>query len=570
MVEDSKSHGVSTPLDWIRIAISLFLVTFSIIVVLALIATGNTQLARDVHPIAAGVILWALIIWMSMVEGGQCSMVGLPPVDRELYRESHPITYKITGWGHKGDNLDRYLMGRQFMVIFINFTIGLCGAPLSGAKVFDLPDWVTAIFLGSGIAMVLQNVVVGQLTSQVNASHMMLDYINNYFMVFTYWVAAAIEVTGVMHTSYLIRIMAYWAAGKPVESNEPPKTGATFAFFWGRVLFSVGVLSFALAVTIEALYRGKTSAWEGLNKTISLILFIVLMCCVGLLEGMQIAFFTVAKLPKSERGESPMALRTCECLFKNGGKNLPGFMCGRQMTVTLCFFIIARVTTINVDVGKEDNIFNVPDGIQKYLFNLGFMGAITTTILGSIAWQLVASSFPIAFLGNPIVYVFLQAALFLEATGICSAAWFLALCQRKICGFQYDEVYIGTPEERAAKGHADDTHADDTLGLGTYIRGTGVGTDELAEKFRPLSKLQATYSSRREHILSNIKELRSQIAGISGEGSLDATLKDTLESALQLEISALSRLNDQEMESKRFNEADKMDAIVEADSSEQV
>mmetsp|Transcript_20881 Transcript_20881/g.43727 ORF Transcript_20881/g.43727 Transcript_20881/m.43727 type:complete len:571 (+) Transcript_20881:99-1811(+) len=570
MVEDSKSHGVSTPLDWIRIAISLFLVTFSIIVVLALIATGNTQLARDVHPIAAGVILWALIIWMSMVEGGQCSMVGLPPVDRELYRESHPITYKITGWGHKGDNLDRYLMGRQFMVIFINFTIGLCGAPLSGAKVFDLPDWVTAIFLGSGIAMVLQNVVVGQLTSQVNASHMMLDYINNYFMVFTYWVAAAIEVTGVMHTSYLIRIMAYWAAGKPVESNEPPKTGATFAFFWGRVLFSVGVLSFALAVTIEALYRGKTSAWEGLNKTISLILFLVLMCCVGLLEGMQIAFFTVAKLPKSERGESPMALRTCECLFKNGGKNLPGFMCGRQMTVTLCFFIIARVTTINVDVGKEDNIFNVPDGIQKYLFNLGFMGAITTTILGSIAWQLVASSFPIAFLGNPIVYVFLQAALFLEATGICSAAWFLALCQRKICGFQYDEVYIGTPEERAAKGHADDTHADDTLGLGTYIRGTGVGTDELAEKFRPLSKLQATYSSRREHILSNIKELRSQIAGISGEGSLDATLKDTLESALQLEISALSRLNDQEMESKRFNEADKMDAIVEADSSEQV
>mmetsp|Transcript_117238 Transcript_117238/g.239859 ORF Transcript_117238/g.239859 Transcript_117238/m.239859 type:complete len:571 (+) Transcript_117238:101-1813(+) len=570
MVEDSKSHGVSTPLDWIRIAISLFLVTFSIIVVLALIATGNTQLARDVHPIAAGVILWALIIWMSMVEGGQCSMVGLPPVDRELYRESHPITYKITGWGHKGDNLDRYLMGRQFMVIFINFTIGLCGAPLSGAKVFDLPDWVTAIFLGSGIAMVLQNVVVGQLTSQVNASHMMLDYINNYFMVFTYWVAAAIEVTGVMHTSYLIRIMAYWAAGKPVESNEPPKTGATFAFFWGRVLFSVGVLSFALAVTIEALYRGKTSAWEGLNKTISLILFIVLMCCVGLLEGMQIAFFTVAKLPKSERGSSNMALKTCDCLFRNGGKNLPGFMCGRQMTVTLCFFIIARVTTINVDVGKEDNIFNVPDGIQKYLFNLGFMGAITTTILGSIAWQLVASSFPIAFLGNPIVYVFLQAALFLEATGICSAAWFLALCQRKICGFQYDEVYIGTPEERAAKGHADDTHADDTLGLGTYIRGTGVGTDELAEKFRPLSKLQATYSSRREHILSNIKELRSQIAGISGEGSLDATLKDTLESALQLEISALSRLNDQEMESKRFNEADKMDAIVEADSSEQV
>jgi len=483
-------------------------------------------------------------------------MVGLPPVDRELYRESHPITYQITGWGHKGDNLDRYLMGRQFMVIFINFTIGLCGAPLAGADVLGLPGWVTAIFLGSGIAMVLQNVIVGQLTSQCNASHMMLDYINNHFMTFTYWVAALIEITGVMHTSYLIRYMVYWAAGKPIESNEPPKTGFTFAFFWGRVLFSMAVLGFALAVTIEALYRGKTSAWDGLPDTVSLILFLVLMCCVGLFEGMQIAFFAVSKIPKSERGSSTIALKTCECLFKNGGKNLPGFMCGRQMTVTLCFFVIARVTTINVDIGNEPNIFGVSDGVQLF-FNLGFMGAITTTILGSIAWQLVAGSFPVAFLSNPIVYVFLQAALLLEATGICSAAWFLALLQRKACGFQFDEVYIGTPEERAAKGHADDANADSGIQISTYIPATGVGTDDLTAKFKPLATMTETYSSKREHILENVKDLRAQIA-IAGS---DAE-KDAFESALKLEIAALSRLNADEMESKRFS-AGEMDAIDE-------
>ena len=45
---------------------------------------------------------------------------------------------------------------------------------------------------------------------------------------------------------------------------------------------------------------------------------------------------------------------------------------------------------------------------------------------------------------------------FLEATRICAAAWFLALIQKKICGFQYDEHYIGNAEERAAKNHADD------------------------------------------------------------------------------------------------------------------
>eukprot|EP00934_Nitzschia_sp_Nitz4_P005250 Nitzschia sp. Nitz4//scaffold701_size1989//6//359//NITZ4_009304-RA/size1989-processed-gene-0.2-mRNA-1//-1//CDS//3329557066//5240//frame0 len=114
----------------------------------------QTKIARDVHPAAALIIMWAGILWMSMVEGGQCSMVGLPPVNRELYKESHPITYKICSVGHKGDNLDRYLMGRQFMVIFINFTISQCGAPLDvEADVLGLPGWVKSIFLGSGIAM---------------------------------------------------------------------------------------------------------------------------------------------------------------------------------------------------------------------------------------------------------------------------------------------------------------------------------------------------------------------------------------------------------------------------------
>jgi len=501
------SHGTNTAADWIRIFISLFLLGFSIVIVMVLISTGNTKLARDVHPAAAAIIMWAGIIWMSMVEGGQCSMVGLPPIDRELYKESHPITYNICSNGHKGDNLDRYLMGRQFMVIFINFTISLAGAPLAGASVLGLPSWITKIFLDSGIAMVLTNVIIGQLTSQVNASHCMLDYINTHFMTFTYWVAAIIEVTGVMHTSYLIRYMAYWAAGKPVESNEPPKTELQNFFFFGRVFWSLAILGFALAVTLEALFKGQTALWEGVPETIGLILFFVLMSVVGLLEGMQIAFFTVAKLPKSERGDAPLAMKTCHCLFKNGGKNLPGFMCGRQMTVTLCFFIIARVTTIQVEEG-EDNIFGVSDPIQNF-FNTGFLGAIITTILGSISWQLVASAFPIAFLSNPIVYVFLQLALALEATGICYAAWFLALIQKWIMGYQYDEVYVGTPEDRAEGKHADDPDALNNLDMGTNVIQQPVGTHELPQSF--LQKFGDTdYSRRREELIQEIIRLREQ------------------------------------------------------------
>lgn len=106
---DSKALGVSTPFDWARIVMSMGLLIFSVVIVMALIADRQTKISADVHPAVAYVVLWSGIIWMSMVEGGQASMVGLPPVNPQLYKESHKTTYYITNLGHKGDNLDRYV-----------------------------------------------------------------------------------------------------------------------------------------------------------------------------------------------------------------------------------------------------------------------------------------------------------------------------------------------------------------------------------------------------------------------------------------------------------------------------
>ena len=94
------------------------------------------------------------------------------------------------------------------------------------------------------------------------------------------------------------------------------------------------------------------------------------------------------------------------------------------------------------------------DGAQAFL-NYGFQGAVITTILASISWQLAASAFPIAFLNNPITYILLVVALFLEWTGLCSGAWVLARVLKKGLKYNYDEVYVGTPEERMANNHAD-------------------------------------------------------------------------------------------------------------------
>merc|ERR1711933_140298 len=114
---------------------------------------------------------------------------------------------------------------------------------------------------------------------------------------------------------------------------------------------------------------------------------------------MQIAFFGVAKLTEDERGDNSWARSTCDILYnRRMGLNLPGFMIGRQLCVVTCFFVVARVTTQNVGDG-DTNVMGISDGLQNFL-NLGFQGALITTILGSISWQLVAGAFPVAFLSN--------------------------------------------------------------------------------------------------------------------------------------------------------------------------
>merc|ERR1712019_288799 len=152
------------------------------------------------------------------------------------------------------------------------------------------------------------------------------------------------------------------------------------------------------------------------------------------------------------------ALSTCDILYnRRKGLNLPGFMIGRQLCVVTCFFVVARVTTQNVDRDAgQSNVMDLPDEVQDFL-NFGFQGALITTILGSITWQLVADQFPVGFLSTPITYILLRICLFLEGTGICNGAWVLAGIHAKIAGFQRDEVYIGTAEERRARGRKDDS-----------------------------------------------------------------------------------------------------------------
>ena len=452
---NKREKDIDVTTTVIKYVYSTALLFFSIVLVMACIFTKQTKLSSQAHPAVAFVLFWYLLIWLAMIEGGQGCLVGLQPIAKSLYVESHPVTHKCTSLSHKGDNMERFIVGRQFLVVLIVFITNMSGAANPGADVLGLPSGIQSIFLSSGLAMILTTIILGQLTAQVNAANCMLDFINNYFMLFSTYVSLGIEFSGLLHSVYLVQVVFSLITGQPVQSKEPPRNAVQNLFFWVRVLMSLAILSFAFAITLKALFIGKTTMWKGVPSAVSVIVFFVLMCFVGLMEGMQIALFAVVNMPKEKLESAKVAKANCELTFS--GQNFQAFLIGRQICVTCCMFVVARITTLNFSDGET--LWGAPAGVQNF-YNTGLLGAIITTIVASLAWRIVASSFPLAFMSNPLIYIIIRLCLLLEATGICSAAWLFALFHKQIAGFQVDEVYVGTTEEQEQKRAAagDDAH----------------------------------------------------------------------------------------------------------------
>jgi hypothetical protein len=451
--EKAPRSVISAGLEAFKYLYSLALLIFCVVLVMgAMFTQQTTSTAQGFSTVGAFFIFWLLILWLAMMEGGQGALVGLTPIDRSLYQQSHPRAYKISGIVQKGDALEKFIVGRQFLVVLVVFVSQLMSSAVPDIQLWGISKEATEIFLNSGVALMVVTIVCGQLTAQLNAANCMLDFINNYFMLyFVTYLSLAIEVSGLLHCVYVVQIVFAKISGQDDEKewDGPPRTILQRIFFWLRVLFSLAVLGFAFAVTLSALFQGQTTMWQDVPESVSVILFFLLMCLAGLLEGMQIALFAVVNIPPEDLEEqSVVAAKNCRLTFQSD--NLQSVLIGRQILVTICTFVIARITTLDVEIGVDENIFGVSNAMQQF-FNTGLLGAVITTIVSSLAWRIIASSFPVAFLSNPLIGIILRICLLLEASGICSSAWVLARFHKPLANYQPDEVYLEGAERHTAE-----------------------------------------------------------------------------------------------------------------------
>ena len=92
-------------------------------------------------------------------------------------------------------------------------------------------------------------------------------------------------------------------------------------------------------------------------------------------------------------------------------------------------------------IGIDENVLDVSDSVQ-YLFNTDIFGALMTTFFASLIWRIIASSYPIAFLSNPLIYLLAKLCLLADLSGLCTISRLVALSQRQISGLKRDDVYV--------------------------------------------------------------------------------------------------------------------------------
>merc|ERR1719491_1008372 len=141
------------------------------------------------------------------MEGGLNCMVGLQPIPYAAYQHTHPKTYLSTSLSHNGQNIERFIVGRQYLDLMIVFITSFMVSTVDDASVLGLPKIVNDIFLGSDLAVILCTIVFGQLIAQINCAHSMLDFINNWGMVVSTYIALCVEASGILHAVYFVQII---------------------------------------------------------------------------------------------------------------------------------------------------------------------------------------------------------------------------------------------------------------------------------------------------------------------------------------------------------------------------
>eukprot|EP00090_Calanus_glacialis_P034475 TRINITY_DN57_c0_g1_i1.p1 TRINITY_DN57_c0_g1~~TRINITY_DN57_c0_g1_i1.p1 ORF type:complete len:241 (-),score=63.54 TRINITY_DN57_c0_g1_i1:235-957(-) len=205
--------------DYLRFVGSLCLLIFSGVVTCYAIWAQKTSMWKAVPGWVSLIIFIMVLFLLGIMEGLQIALVELKRQEPESYKNSHPKAYRLGQYAMQGDNVERFLMGRQvFVVCCVFFAAKLTtihGNSESGF-LFYVPDWVQALFLETGLLACVVVVIIAQLMPQIVASLYPTQFLELLVMRPAYWACIILETSGVTHICWVLA----WGMGKMFRMKE--------------------------------------------------------------------------------------------------------------------------------------------------------------------------------------------------------------------------------------------------------------------------------------------------------------------------------------------------------------
>lgn len=376
-------------------------------------------------PIAHFLIFIFCMTLVAYLEGLQVAILAVEHDDCEVYKETHPRAYKMMKSVKIGNNVERFLVGRQFFTIFV---MTLIAQVTTFPKISQLgiPPVVWFIFIQTGLPGAIVVTTIGSLQPQLLAAKDPWKFMDLWGTNAVLNLCYGLETTGICtHFAYMIINICratVFRSDIPVRAHDRGDDLAGMALEAVKYIVSFCCIIFFFIYLMFGIWTG-----EAVLPVPPVAVFII-FCAAGLflahLEGLQVAILIAE--PKDlevykeshPRGYKLMKRSTHE-------KNVRRFLIGRQFFVIFVVFLINQCT-----IFPNIRSFGTDSVVWLIFFQLGFPTAINVLCWFQLPAQLLGNHDPFMFMNRFGPRFTLEVCLFTEITGLAHFSWVVSAFSR--------------------------------------------------------------------------------------------------------------------------------------------
>lgn len=260
-----QSFFQSEKVQYVIDKVQRFLSTVLTLACLGLIcyALSKGYAALEGHPIIMYCLFFFSTTLLAYLEGLQICILALERVNRETFRHMKRAynNHKLATAKH-GLNVQRFLVGRQFFVVFVVFlNAQVTTYTKMKHELASIPEFLFILIIETGFPGVLVVLAFGQLMPQLIASTHPITFMNLPGANFVIQLALCFEAIGVTHFSWVLTFITKWIFGlknqedfKITKSTGPSRRTTPFNSKKLRKITPMTRNDFSSFITKEKMY----------------------------------------------------------------------------------------------------------------------------------------------------------------------------------------------------------------------------------------------------------------------------------------------------------------------------